>query len=579
MQNPTDALSRIRQNLAQRSASELVDLLLELLDQVDETTRRRFWDQVAPSGLATADLRYPSAEAFLTEVETFVDKADAGEYYDEQAAEYYGEDPADRDYHVQRGYIDKYDVEWHAGLTTLRTLLTEAGSYYQADQFQVAADAYERLLGLMLPDRGYDLFGVDDPLSEVGFYEHGLVEHFFVALRQVATMEAERSASRAVAFLEALAGSYRDYVQQLIQVCQADPARGFGAALRRYLEERAEEWTAPSTQEQNWPQTPFLLKVLIRLERALEGPMAVIDLCARFRKQYPDLYMPLLEGYAAQEAWSQVLEFGSEALDLPPRPRDYRYIGPAQLPNLDPNVVHEHVARAQEQLGDLPAAFAHRRAAFERIPEFETYQGALDLAQRIGEAEAQQFTAEVVAHLRPDTRERLLLCQVYLYDGDYDSAFQVVQDLTGYGALDELKLVAKAHLLAALHGQQVEGEYLPNIKTDLDTSTANEEARFLRDYLPMPDLDPTQRQAYVQRAEHLYTAILETHIDAGSKRYETAAYYCALRAEIALHTGQVKAFEAWYENLLARYRRKRSLRGILDAKVQPVLQKTRKGLD
>ncbi|MEJ2211772.1 MAG: hypothetical protein P8129_22435, partial [Anaerolineae bacterium] len=60
--------------------------------------------------------------------------------------------------------------------------------------------------------------------------------------------------------------------------------------------------------------------------------------------------------------------------------------------------------------------------------------------------------------------------------------------------LDELKLVAKAHLLAALHGQQVEGEYLPKIKTDLDSSTAKKDANFLRDYLPMPDLDPTQRQ-------------------------------------------------------------------------------------
>ena len=201
------------------------------------------------------------------------------------------------------------------------------------------------------------------------------------------------------------------------------------------------------------------------------------------------------------------------------------------------------------------------------------------LDQRIGEAKAQQFAAEVIAHLRSDTREQILLCQVHLYGGDYESAFGMVQDLTGYGALDELKLVAKAHLLAALHGQQVEGEYLPKIKTDLDSSTAKKDANFLRDYLPMPDLDPTQRQDYIQRAEHLYTAILETHIDAGSKRYETAAYYCALRAEIALHTGQVEAFEAWYENLLTRYKRKRSLRGILDVKVQPVLQKARRRLD
>jgi hypothetical protein len=145
-------LSQICQHLAHKPASELVDLLLDLLQQVDETTRRRFWEQLAPSGLATADLRIPSPEASLAEVETFVHKAAAGEYYDEQAAEYYGEDPADRSYHVERGYIDEHDVEWHTGLTTLQTLLTEADSYHQAGRLQVAADAYEQVLGLVLPD-------------------------------------------------------------------------------------------------------------------------------------------------------------------------------------------------------------------------------------------------------------------------------------------------------------------------------------------------------------------------------------------------------------------------------------------
>ena len=573
MQNQTGALSQIRQHLARKSAGELVDLLLDLLQQVDETTRLRFWEQLAPSGLATADLRHPSAEAFLAEVERFVNEAAAGEYYDEQAAEYYGEDPADRDYHVEKGYIDEYDVEWHSGLATLQTLLTETRSYHQAGRFQVAADAYEQLLGLMLPNRSYDLFGVDDSLSELGFYDRKVVEQFFIALSQTATAEPEKSASRAVAFLESSTGGWQDYVQQLIQACQAEGTQEFAAALRHHLEERAEEFESPSTPEKEWPVTPFLLKLLIRLLRALDGPDAVIEPCTRFRLRYPDLYMPLLVGCTAQEAWTDVLRFGAEALALPSRPREYRYVGPDRLPNLDPAIIREHMARAQEQLGDLPAALAHRRAAFERVPEFDTYRAALNLAQRIGEAKAQQFAAEVIAHLRSDTREQILLCQVHLYGGDYESAFGMVQDLTGYGALDELKLVAKAHLLAALHGQQVKGEYLPKIKTDLDSSTADEYACFLRDHLPMPDLDSTQRQDYIRRAEHLYTTILETHIDAGSKRYKVAAYYCALRAEIALHAGQVKAFEAWYEDLLTRYKRKRSLRGILDAKTQPVLQR------
>jgi hypothetical protein len=31
---------------------------------------------------------------------------------------------------------------------------------------------------------------------------------------------------------------------------------------------------------------------------------------------------------------------------------------------------------------------------------------------------------------------------------------------------------------------------------------------------------------------------------------------CVLRAEIAVHTGQVEAFEAWYQDLLTRHKQK-----------------------
>ena len=67
MQNQTDALTQIRQHLANKSATELVDLLMDLAQQVEETTLRSFWEQLAPPGLATADLHYSSPEAFLAD--------------------------------------------------------------------------------------------------------------------------------------------------------------------------------------------------------------------------------------------------------------------------------------------------------------------------------------------------------------------------------------------------------------------------------------------------------------------------------------------------------------------------------
>ncbi len=576
MQNQTDALAQIRQHLANKSADELIDLLMDLLQQVDETTRRRFWEQLAPPGLATADLRYSSPEAFLADVEAFVAAASAGEYYDDEAAEYYGEDPGDRDYHVQRGYIDEYDIEYHIGMSILTPLLEATVSYYEAGCFSVAADACERLLGLLLPDQGYDLFGVDSPFGELGFNDRQLVEQFFVALRQASVTEPEQFVTRAVAFLDNLADSWQDYPQYLVSACQAEGAQEPVVTLRRHLEEQTTELDSSPAPEGEWLIAPLPLRLLIRLIRALDGPGAALELCAQFRSRYPDLYMPLLEGCTAREAWTELLRFGAEALALPPRPRDGRYRYGEQLPNLAPGVVRNRMAWAQRQLGDLPAAFAHHRAVFEETANFDDYVVALEMARQLGESATQEYTAEVVARLQQQANQRPLLCQVYLHDRQYEPAFRVVENLSGYRALDELKLVAKAHVLAALHGQRVEGEYLPRIKTDLDSSIVNEYARFLRDHLPMPDLAPAQRADYVRRAEHLYAAILETHIAAGSKRYKVAAYYCALLAEIAVHAEHVDEFVEWYEDLLTRHRRKSSLRRILDAKTQPVLQAARR---
>jgi hypothetical protein len=573
-QNPTDTLTQMRQYLIGKPAEELVDLLIDLLQQIDETTRRRFWEQLAPPGLATADLHYPSSEAFLADVKAFVTAAADGEYYEQEAADYFGEDPADRDYHVQKGYIDEYDITYHMGMSKLKGLLEAAGSYYEAGCFDVAADAYEELLGLLLPDRSYDLFGVDSPLIELGFDDRQLVEQLFVALRQSSETHSESFAVRSLAFLEACSGGWQDFPQYLIRSCQTDSTQEAVVVLRRYLEEQTMELDTSPPPDGEWPVPPLSLELLIRLIRALNGPEAAVELCARFRLRYPDLYMPLLEGCTTREAWPELLRFGAEALALPPRPRGGRYPYGDQLPNLAPGVVRTRMAWAQQQLGDLPAAFAYRRTVFEESARFEDYLAALDLARQQDEATALKYMTEVVAQLQQQTNRRPLLCQIYLHSGRYESAFGVVENLCGYDALTELKLVAKAHLLSVLRDGPVSGEYLPGIRTDLgDGPIQDEYARFLRDHLPMPDLTSPQRALHTRRAERLYRNILETHIMAGSKRYEIAAYYCALLAEIAVYAEHVEEFVEWYEGLLGRHSRRRSLRRILDAKTRPVLDR------
>ena len=146
-----DRMAHIRAYLEKKSKKELVILLLDLVQGMDEPTRQRFWEHLAPPGMATADLRYPSAEDFLAELEDFADEVSEGKYYEEEAAIYYGEDNYNE--------TDEYDLDDHIGLKALRTFFHEADSYFDAGQFEVARQAYDLLLDLVLGDTD-DTLGV-----------------------------------------------------------------------------------------------------------------------------------------------------------------------------------------------------------------------------------------------------------------------------------------------------------------------------------------------------------------------------------------------------------------------------------
>ena len=162
----SDRLAHIRAYLEKKNKPELVALLLDLVQGMDEPTRQCFWEHLAPPGMATADLRYPSAEDFLAELEAFAEDVSEGEYYDEEAATYYGEDNYN-DY-------EDYDPDDHAGVKALRAFFHEADSYFDAGQFAVAADAYDRLLDLVLGET-YETLGIPTPLKFGGQDERQVV--------------------------------------------------------------------------------------------------------------------------------------------------------------------------------------------------------------------------------------------------------------------------------------------------------------------------------------------------------------------------------------------------------------------
>jgi hypothetical protein len=150
-----DRLAHVRAYLEKKTKTELVTLLLDLVQDMDEPARQRFWELLAPPRMATADLRYPSAEDFLAELEAFAEEVSEGKYYDEEAAMYYGEDIYN---------YDDYDPDDHVGVNALRAFFHEADSYFDAGQFAVAAEAYDILLDLTLGET-YETLGLPTPLQ------------------------------------------------------------------------------------------------------------------------------------------------------------------------------------------------------------------------------------------------------------------------------------------------------------------------------------------------------------------------------------------------------------------------------
>jgi hypothetical protein len=152
----------------------------------------------------------------------------------------------------------------------------------------------------------------------------------------------------------------------------------------------------------------------------------------------------------------------------------------------------------------------------------------------------------------------------------------LVEKLSGYNGMEESKLVAKAHLLAALGSAPDEwmGSNLRDLYSKVEQGE-KEPLRFLRDTLPQM-LAP-QRSIALERVETIYRLLMQAHINNGRKTYATGAYYCALLGEIAVHEGRLAAFRQWYEGFMEGYKLFRAVRAEMDLKVGPVLRSRQAG--
>ena len=551
-------MAHVRAYLENKSKNELVILLLDLVQGLDEPTRQRFWEHLAPAGMATADLRYPSAEDFLAELEDFADEVSEGKFYDEEAAVYYGED--------RYNETEAYDSDDHIGLKALRTFFHEADSYFDAGQFEVARQAYDRLLDLVLGDTD-DTLGVPDPLEILAQDPRQVVSRYLIAL-QSSQPQAEFFA-QALNFLSV--HEHPTDVERFLELVGAENQ----PALQAYLEVWADQ-DARQTGFSSHYGLAFPLRLLLLFYQQADRSDDIRALWIRFRQLYPACYTPLLADRQAVGDWPEVLTYALEALEISTQPRpSYSMRGSWDSP--DKLSLRGYLARAYSATGDPVKAFELYLPAFDETPSFDTYFQTRRLADGISAEKGQIFTAQVIGRLSQQVeRQRYLLCQIYLSESRFDEAYLLVEKLSGYHGIEESKLVAKAHLLASLGPAPDErmGTNLRDLYAKVEQGE-KEPLRFLRDTLPLIMAPPPA--VALERVEIIYRRLMQAHIDNGRKTYATGAYYCALLGEIAVHEGRLAAFRQWYEGFMEGYKRFRAVRAEMDLKVGPVLRSQQAG--
>lgn len=555
-----DNLLTIRTHLENRSTAYPVDLLIDLLQALEEPARQRFWARLAPPEMATADLRYSSPEAFLAELQEFEEAVQEGEFFDEEALEYFGEDPFDREYnHDKYGIYEDFDPDMHEGLNALGEFLTEADSYFQAGRYDVAAEAYEILIGIMdySPE---ETLGIYDPLAEVGEMEEPLAQRYFTALKE--SRPANEFYDKAIHYLARHDVPYRKHMDNFLALVGPDGQAGVQTFLEQWADDLAQKQIEPFPMG-----IPYQLRLLTRYYTEAGQQEKVTALQKRFRRIYLALYEPLLAGWEAAADWQMVITYGQEVLALLPQDRPIR---PYQhsYGHVDANKVRSQMTRAYEALGEPKKALEVYQPVFEQYKNFEHYAIVKRLTTAVNPQQGETFTGELITELQSQLpRSLYFLCQIYLSENHFDAAYDLARQQIRYNNLETIKLVAKAHLLAGFGPTATldMGAYLQDLYAKVE-QVGKEPTLFLRDHLSLaPALD---RKTAVSHAENLYRDVMQLHIDNGRKTYATAAYYCALLGEIAVYDGREAEFKQFYQELLDRYPRHRALRQELAAKVK-----------
>lgn len=184
------------------------------------------------------------------------------------------------------------------------------------------------------------------------------------------------------------------------------------------------------------------------------------------------------------------------------------------------------------------------------------------------------FKDDVIKYFQ-DKNDLAHLTQLFLYEGDYQKALEIAQNiqLDGYTGdyYDPVKVCAYFFTYATFMNE----ESLPFRKNIRDlfeemkaTNYANAPYTTLMESVEGKNFSENQKELFLEQAIDFYNKMFN-HIVSNKFRdeYGKAATYCAIIKEIYDYLGKSKDFNRYYSTILERYHRFRALIAELKKKI------------
>jgi hypothetical protein len=495
--------------------------------------QHEFLARLWPEGQPLAQEPAPDAEDLYAEIDSFAEECQDRLFYDEQEVYSWNDD-----------YSGSYVPEVEA-FDILDDFFRRADGCHQAGEHRLAAAAYEKLFDIVWGDVR-EWFGFEEITGWLDTDMGAVMGRYLISLGQTCTpQEYVRRAWERVNW------HYREHL-----ITKSTPEQL--TALETYLVDQMGQLTEPAEY------VPLLVHMLRDLYHRQRRGDDDLTLCRRLRRQYPALFVPLMDRAQADGNWAEAEALIREAMALAKTWPDHHWPHELAQPDLECRL-----SCAREHQGDLVSALAAAQLVFYAEPDFDHYKRICALAERIGGNQRTQVVEEILAFLREQAAKRSstyywygnewagsevgLLAYVLLAEDRHDAAYELAMNERHSAQL--VGLMGQFYLTVGWGGTPAAGSEIERLLA-LETPYA----RFVRDLKPAPVEGAAHDQALARAAE-CYHRLVEVGIKArGRGGYASAASYAAALREIYARQGRQAEFDKWYAGLMDTYRGFRALK-------------------